>query len=83
MSEPYHFYFRMFGYDWEEHNVIQPLIVLFLHGGIAPSKEIILRQNAIDRGLMQLDLFGNVELTADGNRVLDEYNEVMKQYTFH
>lgn len=79
----YHFYFRMFGYDWEEHNVIQPLIILFLRDGIAPAEDIILRQNAIDRGLMQLDLFGNVEFTKDGYRVLDEYHEVMKPYTFH
>jgi hypothetical protein len=82
MSE-YHFNFRMVGYDWEEHNVIQPLLVLFVKGGIAPAEQIILRQHAIDRGLMQLDLFGNVEITKDGYRVLDEYDEVMRPYTFH
>lgn len=79
----YHFEFRSFGYDWQEHNVIQPLLVLFLRGGIAPAEDIILRQNAIDRGLMKLDLFGNVELTDDGHRVLDEYHKVTSRFTFH
>jgi len=71
------------GHSWDEHNVIQPLLVLSLHGGIAAAEEIILHQNCVDRGLMKLDLFGNVEFTEQGERALDEYTEFMRRFTFY
>lgn len=71
-------------YDPEfEHDVIQPLLVLSVHGGIAPTKLIILHKNAVERGLMRLDLFGNVEFTKAGEQVLDEYIEYMRQFTLY
>jgi hypothetical protein len=71
-------------YDPEfEHTVIQPLLVLFLRGGIAPANEIILHKNAVERGLMKLDLFGNVEFTEAGEKVLDEYTEYTRRFTFY
>lgn len=71
------------GHSWDEHNVIQPLLVLATHDGFAPAKEIILHKNAVERGLMKLDLFGNVEFTDDGEKVLDEYLQFMHRFTFH
>lgn len=71
-------------YDAEfEHTVIQPLLMLFLHDGLAPAAEIILHKTAVERGLMQLDLFGNVEFTEAGKQVLDEYTEYYNRFTFH
>ncbi len=70
-------------YDPEfEQTVIQPLLVLAVHGGIAPANEIILHKNAVERGLMKLDLFGNVEFTEQGEQVLNEYTEYMRRFTF-
>lgn len=71
-------------YDPEfERSVIQPLLVLFLRGGIAPANEIILHKNAVQHGLMKLDLFGNVEFTEAGKQVLDKYSEYTRRLTFH
>ncbi len=71
-------------YDPEfERNIIHPLLVLFLHGGTAPKEEIILHKNAVERGLMKLDLFGNVEFTELGEQVLNEYTEYTRRFTFY
>lgn len=71
-------------YDPEfERTVIQPLLVLFLHGGMAPASEIIQHKNAVERGLMKLDLFGNVEFTEAGEQVLEEYMEYTRRFTFY
>ena len=71
-------------YDPEfERTAIQPLLVLFLHGGIAPASEIILHKNAVECGLMKLDLFGNVEFTEAGEKALEEYTEYTRRFTFY
>lgn len=71
------------GHNWDEHNVIQPLLVLSLHNGFAPAEEIILHKKCVERGLMKLDLFGHVEFTELGEKVLDEYIEYMRRFTFY
>lgn len=71
-------------YDLEfEHTIIQPLLVLSSHDGFAPANEIILHKNAVERGLMKRDMFGNVEFTESGEIVLNEYLEYMRRFTFY